>query len=177
MNKALIIIDVQEAFFTLLENNLYKQEELVSNINELIAAARSSEVPIIFIQHTDYNNPDDEFYVNTPDWQLHYGLDIKEGDAVVLKTTCDSFCDTELMVILKAKSVEQLIFSGAQTEFCMDTTIRAAYSHGYKNNILAKHSHSTLDSSVLTAPQIIEHHEKVWNGRFLTIRTIDEIIF
>jgi len=175
MKKALIIIDVQEAFFTLPENYLYKKEELVLRINKWIAAARHSEIPVIFVQHTDYDNVNDEFYVNTPDWELHHGLDIQAEDAVVRKTSWDSFYNTALANVLEQKSAEQLIFAGAQTEFCLDTTIRAAYSRGYTNNILAKDSHSTLDSSVLTAPKIIEHHEKVWHKRFVTIQDIEEV--
>ncbi|SFF31862.1 Nicotinamidase-related amidase [Paenibacillus algorifonticola] len=177
MKQALIIIDVQEAFFNLPENYLYQKEDLVLRINQWIAAARSAEVPVIFIQHTDYDNINDEFYVDSPDWQLYHGLDIRAEDVVSRKTTWDSFHETELAVVLEGKSIDQLIFAGAQTEFCLDTTIRAAYSRGYKSNILAKNSHSTLANAVLTAPQIIEHHEHIWNGRFVTIRELDEHIF
>ncbi|MGG4142498.1 isochorismatase family protein [Paenibacillus algorifonticola] len=177
MKQALIVIDVQEVFFNLPENYLYQKEDLVLRINQWIAAARRAEVPVIFIQHTDYNNKNGEFYVDSPDWQLHHGLDIRPGDAVIRKTTWDSFHNTELPVLLEGKSIEQLIFAGAQTEFCLDTTIRAAYSRGYKSNILAKNSHSTLANAVLTAPQIIEHHEHIWNGRFVKIRELDEQVF
>jgi len=177
MKKALVVIDVQEAFFSLPENYLYKKEELVSRINEWITAAREGKVPIIFIQHTDYDNADDEFYVDTPDWKLHHGLNIRAEDKLIRKTSWDSFYDTELASTLEEMSIEQLIFAGAQTEFCLDTTIRAAYSRGYKNNILAKNSHSTLDNTVLTAQKIIEHHEKVWNRRFVTILDVNEVSF
>ncbi|WP_223066080.1 cysteine hydrolase family protein [Paenibacillus caui] len=177
MNKALVIIDVQEAFYTMPENYLYKKEELAANINELIAAARAYQVPVIFIQHTEYDYQGDEFYVDSPSWHLYHGLSRSDEDTVVRKTTWDSFHETELSDVLKEKSIEQLIFAGAQTEFCLDTTIRAAYSLGYKNNILAKDSHSTLDNSALPASKIIEHHETVWNGRFVTIQHVKDILF
>lgn len=177
MKQALIVIDMQEVFFNMPENHLYQKEDLVLRINQWIAAARSTEVPVIFIQHTVYDNVNGALYVDSPDWQLYHELDIKPGDAVIRKTTWDSFHNTELPVLLEGKSIEQLIFAGAQTEFCLDTTIRAAYSRGYKSNILAKNSHSTLANAVLTAPQIIEHHEHIWNGRFVTIRGLDEHVF
>lgn len=65
--------------------------------------------------------------------------------------------------------IEQLIFAGAQTEFCLDTTIRAAYSLGYQNNLLFQNTQSTINGSVLHADDIINHHEAIWNNRFLTV--------
>ncbi|WP_338554292.1 isochorismatase family protein [Paenibacillus sp. KS-LC4] len=177
MKQALIVIDVQEVFFDLPENYLYQKEDLVLRINQWIAAARSADVPVIFIQHTVYDNVNSPLYVDSPGWQLNHGLDMKPEDTVIRKTTWDSFHNTELSVLLEDNSIEQLIFAGAQTEFCLDTTIRAAYSRGYKSNILAKNSHSTLANAVLTASQIIEHHEQIWNGRFATIRGLDEHVF
>ncbi|MEK1832395.1 hypothetical protein AAAC51_36335 [Priestia megaterium] len=48
-----------------------------------------------------------------------------------------------------------------QTEFCLDTTCRRAYSLGYKENILVKDAHSTFDTAVLSASKIVEHHNNM----------------
>lgn len=71
--------------------------------------------------------------------------------------------------------IEQLVFAGAQTEFCLDTTMRNAYSKGFQQNLLVKGTHSTLDSALFSAEDIIKHHESVWNNRFVQICTLKEI--
>ncbi len=91
---------------------------------------------------------------------------------MIQKTTWDAFYQTELAAYLQAHHIEQLIFAGAQTEFCLDTTIRSAFSHGYHHNILIEDAHSTLDSNVLAAPHIIQHHESIWHNRFVRIQSI-----
>ncbi|WP_017811102.1 MULTISPECIES: cysteine hydrolase family protein [Paenibacillus] len=172
MKQALIIIDMQEIFFMGEENALYNREQLITHVNEWIAGARHAQVPIVFIQHTSYT-PGEELYVDTPEWQICSQLARQPEDTVIRKTSWDSFYQTELLEWLKQNGIEQLIFAGAQTEFCLDTTIRAAYSLGYQRNLIAIDSHSTLDNSILNAQQIIQHHQQVWNGRFANLQSID----
>jgi len=50
-----------------------------------------------------------------------------------------------------------LIICGLQTDFCVDTTVRRAFTLGYHVTLVAD-AHSTLDNGVLTAAQIIAHH-------------------
>ena len=168
MKQVLLIIDVQEVFFNHPEYNLFNDKPLVSNINELIKQAREKSIPVIFIQHTDQDEQD-LLFEGKDDWQLHKGLDRLSSDKVIQKTKWDGFYQTELLDYLKQNEIEKIIFAGAQTEFCLDTTIRAAYSLGFQKNLLVKDTHSTLDSNVMTANDIITHHENVWNNRFVTI--------
>lgn len=168
MKQALIVIDMQEVFFNSPENDLYEKERVLKNINCLIDQAHDQVVPVIFIQHTS-QDPDDELFEGTPGWQLHQNLNRSESDPVIRKTSWDAFYRTDLLNYLQKNKIDRLTFAGAQTEFCLDTTIRAAYSLGLQHNRLFRHTHSTLDSSVLKAQEIIAHHESVWNHRFLTL--------
>ncbi|MFT8322817.1 MAG: isochorismatase family protein [Bacillus sp. (in: firmicutes)] len=175
MKQALIIIDMQEIFFSEEPNYLYQYEQLLKNVNIVIDWARTKEIPVIFIQHTEQNLLD-EMAKGKYTWELHKGLHREDNDMVIEKITWDAFYQTTLEKILKKLGIEQLIFAGAQTEFCLDTTMRVAYSKGYQQNLLVKGTHSTLNSSKLTAEQIIEHHESVWNNRFVQIQPIDGFI-
>lgn len=64
---------------------------------------------------------------------------------------------------------------GFVTEGCVDTTIRRAYSLGY-NIEVAGDCHSTTDSNILNAEQIIKHHNEVFNI-FSTVKNSKEINF
>ncbi|GGA42391.1 cysteine hydrolase family protein [Paenibacillus physcomitrellae] len=174
MSKAVIVIDVQEAFFENPSCLLHEKEQLVRNINALIEQARRQAVPVVFIQHTEYENPDDEFLIDTPDWQLHRGLNRLESDPVIRKSTPDSFHETDLADYLREQGIDQLIFAGAQTDFCINATIRRAHTLGYKDNILLKDGHSTVVNSVPSAAQIIEDHEQSWGG-LVAIKPLREI--
>jgi hypothetical protein len=44
---------------------------------------------------------------------------------------------------------------------------------GYET-ILVRDAHSTFDGHVLTASQIIKHHNDVLGGRFVTLMSTDE---
>jgi len=94
---------------------------------------------------------------------------VSSTDKIIKKSKWDSFYQTELLEYLRTNDIEQLIFAGAQTEFCLDTTIRAAFSLGYQKNLLFKETHSTLNGVILNASDIINHHESIWNNRFLTV--------
>ncbi|WP_025728505.1 isochorismatase family protein [Heyndrickxia ginsengihumi] len=172
MKQALIIVDLQEIFFLEEKNFLYEHEQLLTNVNQMIDWARLKGIPIVFIQHTD-QNPSDEMAKGKDAWQLHKGLHRESSDIVIEKITWDAFYRSNLEKTLKALGIEQLIFAGAQTEFCLDTTMRIAYSKGYQHNLLVEDTHSTLNSSQLSAAQIIKHHESVWHNRFVKIQPLE----
>ena len=50
-----------------------------------------------------------------------------------------------------------------QTEYCVDTSCRAAADLGYKV-VLVRDGHSTFDNGVLTAEKIVAHHNRTLGG-------------
>jgi len=95
---------------------------------------------------------------------------------VVQKRHPDAFQDTNLQRQLEAKGIARLIITGIQTEYCIDTTCRRAYSLAY-DVTLVKDAHSTWDTDRLTAPQIIAHHNNVLSGWFAQLKEASEIYF
>ena len=166
---ALLVIDVQNEMFDE-ANPVYKSERLLENLQALIAKARSAEVPVVFVQHNDGG------LVNgTHDWEIHPSVSPKEEDLVIQKWSPDAFHETNLQDQLKAKGIEKLVITGNQTEMCVDTTCRRAYSLGYKVK-LVKDAHGTWDSEDLSATQIIGHHNKVLR-KFAEVKETKEIAF
>lgn len=157
MKKALLVIDVQNGMFK--ENDaVYKEEKLLQNIKGLIEKARSTEVPVFYVQHNA--SPGKPLEYGKKGWEIHPEIAPNMQDAVIQKTTPDSFLNTSLEDELKKKEIEHLVVAGIQTEVCVDTTCRRAFSMGYKLT-LASDAHSTWDSQELTAEQIINHHNGV----------------
>lgn len=168
---ALIIIDMQ---VDLLSGPIYKGDELLKNIALLIEKARLANKPIIYIQHTEQD--DESMGKNREGWRIHPLIEPDEEDIVVLKYTPDSFHETRLHEELSSRNIKNIVIAGLQTEYCVDTTCRSAFRLGY-NTTLVRDGHSTYDSRIITAAQIIEHHNKVLGSWFAKLKTADEIVF
>lgn len=170
--KALLIIDVQVGMFDE-DNPVYQGQQLLHNIKKLISDARVMNIPIFFIQHTEGAGEQLEYGTNA--WEIHSDLSPLAHDTVIQKTTPDSFFNTQLEKELNKRSINHLVLTGIQSDLCVDTTTRRAFSMNY-NITLASDAHSTWGAGELTAPQIIQHHNQVlyW---FANIKKTSEIKF
>lgn len=153
MTPALLVIDVQHALCTG-DEAAFEIEPVIARINALSGAARAAGVPVVLIQHEE---DEGALQFDTAGWQLAHGLAAAPGDLRVRKTASDSFHRTELQTLLDARGVDHLVVCGLQTEYCVDTTVRRALGLGYPVTLVAD-AHSTPGNAVLSAAQIIAHH-------------------
>ena len=172
---AVLIVDVQLGMF---ESPLIPPvcggSELLAHIASLLSKARAAHVPIFYIQHNGGKGHPLE--PGTAGWPIHPAIAPTESDVVIQKLTSDSFKGTALHYELKAREVVRLFIAGIQTEFCVDTTCRRAFSLGYDVNLVSD-AHSTWDTDVLFANQIIAHHNKTLGGTFVTLKKENDIQF
>ncbi|MET3696210.1 nicotinamidase-related amidase [Bacillus oleivorans] len=171
MNTALLIIDVQNGMF-LEEEPVYNGDILMENVKKLISESRTNGTPIFYIQHNESEG--EPLETGTYAWEIHSEIAPLQNDSIIQKTTPDSFFNTELDAELKKRGIDQLILAGIQTEICIDTTCRRAYSLGYKVT-LASDAHGTWNSDPLTAEQIIQHHNRTLRF-FAQVNPTSEII-
>jgi nicotinamidase-related amidase len=150
---ALLVIDVQQGLCEG-EGRALDTAALITRINLASAKLRAAKAPVIFIQH---ESGGDYLAHGSRDWQLADGLHTTAGDIRVRKTTPDSFHNTPLQSLLQDHGVDHLIVCGLHTEFCVDTTVRRALALGYPVQLLAD-GHSSAGNTVLSAQQIIAHH-------------------
>jgi nicotinamidase-related amidase len=170
--SALLIIDVQNGMFSE-ENPVFNSNLVISNLKQLLVNARSNNIPIIYIQH---NAPTGKMLEpGTKEWEIHPEITPSTIDTVIQKTTPDSFYKTNLQEELQKLYIKQLIIAGIQSEVCVDTTCRNAYSLGYDITLVTD-AHSTWDSEELTAQQIINHHNQVLRW-FADTKETKDIIF
>lgn len=153
MQTAVLVIDVQRALCEGPEEG-FDWTGVVERINGLARRAREVGAPVIFVQHETAAGP---FQFESEGWRLARGLDVRADDPRLRKTTPDSFLRTGLEELLRQRGVERLVVCGMQTEFCVDTTTRRALALGFPV-ILAADGHTTPGNPVLSARQIIEHH-------------------
>ncbi|WP_127493916.1 cysteine hydrolase family protein [Paenibacillus glycanilyticus] len=156
----LIIIDLQNGVCYNKEH-LFGLEELLIKVNERISLYRKLNKQIIFVQHCD-----EELIPGEELWAIDAKLDVQEQDFLIKKIHANSFYRTNLKEILDQLNVHSIEFCGAQTEYCMDATIKFAHGLGYKN-FMVKNATSTLNNSFMSAEETINFYEKMWNHRYL----------
>ncbi len=166
--QALIVIDMQEGLFRG-PAAPHCADAVLSNIRLLIAKARRAQVPVFFVRHI---GPDDSpFSEHGPLTKLIPELDVDaERDIVLTKKHPSCFRDTELQLQLSHRGVKQLVIAGMKTEFCVDTTCRAAPELGFWTVLIAD-AHTTMDNPHLSANEIIGHHNRTLAGPFVTLST------
>lgn len=158
---ALLVIDMQVGLFEA-DSPRYDAEGVIRHINEVSRAVRGAGGVVIFIQHEDGGSLRRE----TEAWEILPDLERKESDLTVSKQACDAFYETGLASLLEGHAVRQVIITGCATDFCVDTTTRAAASRDYEV-IVVKDAHTTKDRPHLDARAIITHHNWMWENLIL----------
>lgn len=170
---ALIIIDVQKGLFEK-SDMTYRGEELLGTLQKLISRARGAKIQVIYVQHD--GGKGHILAPGSPGWPIHPAIEPLANETVIHKLDPDSFLNTTLQSELDSHGISKIIIAGLQTELCIDTTIRRAYSLGYDVTVV-EDGHSTCDSDTLKAYQIIAHHNSIFSSWFAKIERADEIDF
>lgn len=177
MKQALLIIDAQQE---LIEGNdqevsVFQKEKLIENINLVLKKATESDALIIFVRDTDVAEGKGEGF------QVHRDINLPADSKTFDKAATNSFYGTGLKEYLDEHEIKHVVIMGCQTEHCIDTAVRTA-TVSQLDVTLVGDGHSTTGSSVLSAEQIINHHNKVLHGHynvdnFSMVRSAEEDLF
>jgi nicotinamidase-related amidase len=136
-HTALLVIDVQQGLFKK-STPVYKASELIEKIYRLAERAHLAGVPVIYVQHNDQT----ALKKDSPEWHLHTGLKPLADDCHIFKQHGNSFEETNLGEILRAKNVTDLVITGMVTHGCVRATTIGALECGY-NVTLVQDGHSS----------------------------------
>ncbi|MFD0856178.1 isochorismatase family protein [Actinomadura adrarensis] len=191
MNRALIVIDVQESFRRHRLWPLMSDPKLPDRIDPLVDAARTAGDQVIWILHTEPGTGN-VFDPSSGHVRLMDGLVPRGGEPVLTKTSHNAFTTTNLQQILTATGVRELLISGIRTEQCCETTARIGSDLGYGVTFVTDATATTpiahrdlpeeasldeimADPRTLTVDEIIRRTEYVLDGRFADVRTVAEV--
>ena len=136
MKEGLLIIDVQNDYFTGGKCELYQSEKVLNAIKELIKYFRENNLPFFYIQHFGQENS--SFFVpNTDGVNIHEEIKPLPDEKVIPKNYPNSFLKTDLQDELKKEGITDLVICGMMTHMCVDTTTRAASDYGYKVTLIS----------------------------------------
>ena len=165
-NTAVVVIDVQNAVLSVPgmlrpAETMAALDACVARIAGLLARARGSNIPILFVQHD--GTVGHRLQPGSVGGQIRPELTPRCNEPVVHKRASDSFLHTTLDADLRSRKIGRLIVAGCMTQYCVDTTVRRAVTLGYDVTLIAD-GHMTADSPVLTFEQIIAHHNELLDG-------------
>lgn len=135
-NRALLVIDVQNEYFTGKLPVCYPEESL-PKIVKAIETARNKGIPVVIIQHSMEGEGASAFIKGSDSWQLHDSIKTEAADHYVEKHLPSAFVGTDLQVWLDANAIDTVVISGYMTQFCCDTTARYAMHLGYTVEFLS----------------------------------------
>ena len=159
--EALLVIDLQTGVCLSKTKSIDHLFELISLVNTRIQEYADRNRPVIFIQHHD-----EELVSGSPAWQIMPQLNTSDA-YFIEKTHANSFYQTELKKLLEELSISTIEICGAQTQYCVDTTVKFAHGLGYKI-VMQSGATITYDTEFMTARQTISFYESIWNNRFVT---------
>jgi nicotinamidase-related amidase len=163
-NTALLVVDVQNAAV----ERAHERDAVVANVGSLVERARGEGVAVVWVQHSD-----EQLARESEAWQIVPELAPGDAEPLVEKNYGDSFEDTTLETVLSGLGVGRLVVVGAQTDWCVRSTLHGALARGYDATLVSD-AHTTEDQTDWGAPppdQVIAHTNLYWTYQTAPGRT------
>jgi nicotinamidase-related amidase len=166
---ALLVVDVQVDVVA----GAHDRDGVVARIASLVDRARREGCPVVWVRHND-----DELPAGSPGWCIVDGLVPGPDEPVMDKRFGDAFEDTDLDRVLGGLDVSRLVVCGAQTEWCIRSTLHGAVARGY-DAVLVTDAHTTSDASHegvdLPASAVIALTNRYWGWHSVPGRSTDAV--
>jgi nicotinamidase-related amidase len=167
-NMALLVIDVQKGLFHR-THPIYKAEELLKNINNLVDRSHENDVPVYYIQHENKSS----LLEGSEAWELHPDIQPEDADMIIHKRYGSAFQDTPLGEELAQKGVGKIVITGLVTHGCVRATCLDALRLGY-SVMLVTDGHSNFNKN---ASKYIKKWNKTLGRNGAELLTTEEVQF
>jgi nicotinamidase-related amidase len=136
MKRGLLLVDIQNDYFTGGAMQLVGMEEAAGKASTLLQGFRERSEPVFHVRHLSKRAGAAFFIPDTPGAEIHPAVEPLPGEPVVTKHFPNSFRGTNLLELLKQKEIGQLVICGAMSQMCIDATVRAAFDLGFKCTVI-----------------------------------------
>ncbi|MBA1145871.1 cysteine hydrolase [Ectothiorhodospiraceae bacterium WFHF3C12] len=137
MTRALVLIDIQNDYFTGGAMELVGMEQAAERAATLLNDFRASGEPLFHIQHFSVRPGAGFFLPDTEGVEINAVVKPRDGEPVVRKHFPNAFRETTLLEDLKASGADELILCGAMSHMCVDSTTRAAFDLGFRPTVVS----------------------------------------
>ena len=137
MTQALIIVDVQNDYFSGGAMELVGMDGAALNCQKLLQHFREHQAPLFHIQHLAARPGATFFVPDTDGAEIHASVRPETGESIIVKHFPSAFRDTDLHQALQQAEIDELVICGAMSHMCIDTTTRAAFDLGYQCRVIS----------------------------------------
>jgi nicotinamidase-related amidase len=123
MKPALLVIDIQNKFFSLNQAYSDSLKSAIEYINAAIELFREKNLPIVVIQH---KSEEEDLKPGKPGFDVPKNVKLESQDIRIVKTYSNSFTKTRLAEKLRELEVDTVIVTGFCAEYCVLSTYRGA---------------------------------------------------
>lgn len=145
MKPALLVMDLQTAFFKADQQTAQSLEQSIAYINCAIGMFREYNLPVIFIQHL---SPEKGLEPGNPGFEIQEKVNAMPSDVRVFKQHGNAFHQTGLFRKLTDLKVDTVFIAGFCAEHCVLSTYRGAQDNGFAailiRGTLASPSHENI---------------------------------
>ena len=192
MNRALLVVDVQESFRQRPMWAASSAPDIADRVARLVTAARAAGDLVVWVLHTEPGTGG-AFDPALGLVRLIDGLVPGDGDPVLTKTSHNAFTTTNLQQLLTMHGVRHVMVSGIRTEQCCETTARVASDLGYEVTFVIDATATNpienpdaapgrsieeilADPATLSVEEVIQRTRYALSGRFATVKTVDDVV-
>lgn len=179
MRKGLILIDIQNDYFTGGNLELVDMERAANNAKKLLASFRNAKLPLFHIQHISTQPTAIFFQPDTVGVEINERVLPQSDEIVIKKHFPNSFRETDLFKNLKNSVVEDVVICGAMSHMCIDATTRAAFDFGF-NCIVIEDACTTRDllykGERIEASKVHGAFMAALSARYAKVISVDECI-
>jgi nicotinamidase-related amidase len=122
---ALLIIDIQDFYFSGGKVPLANPEEAAANAGKVLASFREAGLPVVHVRH-DFE----------PGGSIHQSVVPIDGEAVFTKTEVSCFNGTKVLAHLRDLGAKKLVIVGMQTHMCLEAATRTAHDLGFEVTVV-----------------------------------------
>lgn len=186
MNRALIVIDVQESFRQRDAWRTTNNPDIADDVNTLVHAARADGDLVVWVLHAEPGTGG-VFDPASGHVRLMPELDYRDDEPLLVKTSINAFTTTNLAQLLTTNGVRELRVCGIRAEQCVETTTRVGADLGYAMTYVVDATASFAtpppdnpddfgDPRTKQAAEIVEHAAFILAARgFATVTTVAEL--
>jgi len=170
--KALLIIDIQDDYFSGGAMELVNSEQAARQAQKVLKAFREKNLPVIHIQHIALGPTAAFFLPGTKGAEINNAVTPLSNEKIIIKHYPNSFRETELQQYLQKQNITQLVVCGMMSHMCVDAGIRAAADLGYHVALVqdaCATKNLTFDNKTVKAADVHTAFMAALNGTYADI--------
>jgi nicotinamidase-related amidase len=125
---------------------LYEFDMFVSNVKEIIPEVGTNNIEVIYVRHDD--GVGNELAKETDGFEIYEKFQRINDEKIFDKKVNSAFKGTGLLEYLTHKEEKDIIFVGLQTDYCIDSTIKCEFEHGF-NIIVPAYANTTVNNEFM----------------------------